>query len=91
MGALLAEASGHSHPTWADFTASTWILLVLVGVGTGWTIWKAVMYTVRPGEDEPDHIKRLILGDALPPEGTLPQELPGVTLTIDKPMSEPHA
>jgi len=64
-GASGAEA-GHSHPTWADFTPTIWIVLVLVSIATGWTIWKAVMYTVRPGEQETDHIKRLILSDALP-------------------------
>lgn len=66
MGLLLAEASGHAHPTWTDFTPTIWIVLVVVGLATGWTIWKAVMYTIRPGEQEPDHIKRLILSDVLP-------------------------
>ena len=31
-----------------------------------WSIWKAVMYTIHPGEEEPDHIKRMILGDPEP-------------------------
>lgn len=66
MCLLFAQASGHSHPTWADFTPTIWIVLVLVGLATAWTIWKAVMYTFQPGEQEPDHIKRLILSEALP-------------------------
>jgi hypothetical protein len=56
----------HAHPTWADFTATTWIVVVLFGIAAGWSIWKAVLYTVHPGEEEPDHIKRLILGDPDP-------------------------
>jgi len=63
---VLAEAPQHSHATFADFTATTWIAVVLIGIGTMWTVWKAVMYTIHPGEDEPDHLKRLILGEPDP-------------------------
>lgn len=63
---FLAQAPEHSHPTWADFTATTWIAVVLVALAAMWSIWKAVMYTIHPGEEEPDHIKRLILGDRQP-------------------------
>lgn len=63
---FLAKAPEHSHPTWADFTATTWIAVVLIGLAAMWSIWKAVMYTIHPGEQEPDHIKRIILGDREP-------------------------
>jgi len=63
---FLAKAPEHSHPTWADFTATTWIAVVLIALAAMWSIWKAVMYTIHPGEEEPDHIKRLILGDPEP-------------------------
>lgn len=63
---LLAEAPQHAHPSWADFTATTWIAVVLIGLAAMWSIWKAVMYTIHPGEEEPDHIKRMILGDREP-------------------------
>ena len=57
-GAILA---GHTHPTWADFSATVWVAIVVAGAIAMWTIWKAVMLTLRPGEEEPDHIKRRIL------------------------------
>ena len=72
MGAMFTMAAGwlpvlgtetdvHVHPTWADFTATTWIAVVLIAIAAFWSIWKAVMYTLDPGETEPDHIKRMIL------------------------------
>lgn len=39
----------------------TWAVLVVTGLFVAWTIVRAVLYTVRPGEDEPDHIKRSVL------------------------------
>ncbi|MDJ0522498.1 MAG: hypothetical protein QNJ90_10565 [Planctomycetota bacterium] len=53
--------AGHTHPTWADFGATVWVAVVVAGAIAIWTVWKAVMYTLRPGETEPDHIKRQIL------------------------------
>jgi len=32
-------------------------------VAAAWTIYLAVRYTLRPGENSPDHIKRRILED----------------------------
>ena len=58
---LAAEPEAHAHPTWSDFTPTTWVAVVLIAIGAFWSIWKAVMYTIHPGETEPDHIKRIIL------------------------------
>lgn len=55
---LAAEA--HKHPTWADFGPVEWVAIVVAQLVAIWTIWKAVMYTLRPGETEPEHIKRVI-------------------------------
>jgi hypothetical protein len=71
---LPLAAESHAHPTWADFTATTWIAVVVVAVAAFWSIWKAVMYTIHPGESEPDHIKRLILGEPDPLQVTLLSE-----------------
>ena len=62
MTTLLAEAA-HSHPTWADFGPMEWITLVVAGAIAAWAIYKAVTYTLEPGETEPDHIKRSILAE----------------------------
>ncbi|MHC5010445.1 MAG: hypothetical protein ACYTG6_05755 [Planctomycetota bacterium] len=51
-----------------DHSLSDLGALELLGVGlaaivTLWVIWKAVVYTFRPGEEDPGHIKRLILDE----------------------------
>ncbi len=75
MSASAIPAAGgtlaaHSHPTWADFGPTVWVAIVVAGAFAIWTIWKAVMYTLRPGEQELDHIKRQILMD--PSEAAAP-------------------
>ena len=60
---LFLATEPHKHPTWADFGPVEWVALVVAGALGAWTIWKAVMYTIRPGEESPDHIKRSILHD----------------------------
>ena len=40
-----------------------YVLVGLAIVGMLWTLYLAVRYTLRPGEDRPDHIKRSILDD----------------------------
>lgn len=61
MSDLLGALAAHSHPTWEDFSATVWVAVVVSSALVIWAIWKAVMYTLRPGEEEPDHIKRQIL------------------------------
>ena len=60
MLSVLAAEAAHSHPTWEDFGPVEWIAIVVAQAVAIWAIWKAVMYTVNPGEKEPDHIKRVI-------------------------------
>lgn len=60
---LVLAGEAHKHPTWADFGPVEWVAIVVVQAIAIWTIWKTVMYTIRPGEEEPDHIKRLIFED----------------------------
>ncbi len=50
------------HAFW-EYALVACAVVVLV-----WVLYKAFMYTIRPGEKEPDHIKRRILeSDATPP------------------------
>jgi hypothetical protein len=45
-----------------------WVLVGLASLVALWVIVKAVMLTLHPGEEEPDHIKRSILEpDEAPP------------------------
>jgi hypothetical protein len=66
---LIAADPAHSHPSWQEFSASTWIVVTLAALGVAWVIWKAVMYSVDPGEEGSDHIKRMILQEPETPEG----------------------
>ncbi|MDA1195019.1 MAG: hypothetical protein O2894_07510 [Planctomycetota bacterium] len=61
----LLLAAGHKHPTWADFGPVEWVAIVVAGLLAAWSVWKAVLYTVRPGEEDPCHIKRSILYDEM--------------------------
>lgn len=73
MSIYLILAEAHKHPTWADFGPVEWVAVVVAGIGTLWTVWKAVMYTLEPGEDDANHIKRSILFDELL-QATAPSE-----------------
>ncbi len=64
LGPPWLATSGHAHPTWGEFGATTWISVVLASAVVAWVLWKAVLYTLRPGETEPDHIKRMILRES---------------------------
>ena len=54
-----------AHVMWDDLGAAGWTTLLLTGAFVAWTIWRAVLYTLSPGETEPDHIKRMILREPL--------------------------
>lgn len=60
MSALLPTLLAHVHPVWEDFGVLEWTVTALAALLVIWSIWKAVQYTLRPGEEEPDHYKRLI-------------------------------
>ena len=49
-----------------DLSTFAWWELATLAVCTlfvMWTIWRAVVLTLHPGEEDPAHIKRLILRD----------------------------
>lgn len=62
MGALQTHSS-HTGGAGARPAPYEYVLVGLAIVAMVWTLYLAVRYTVRPGEDRPDHIKRAILED----------------------------
>ena len=63
MSVLLAA---HEHDV-SNLSALEWLLVGLAALLVVWVIWRAVVLTIRPGEEDPNHIKRLILDDDTPP------------------------
>ena len=55
-------------------TPFEWVMFVVAGVVGAWVIWKAVRYTLKPGETEPDHVKRSILNDPTDPPPAPPPD-----------------
>jgi hypothetical protein len=53
----------HDHTPLLELGALPLTLLALAALAVIWTIWKAVHYTLEPGETEAGHIKRSILRD----------------------------
>lgn len=41
----------------------TWVTIGVSALFVAWTIVRAVRYSIHPGEEEPDHIKRSILAE----------------------------
>jgi hypothetical protein len=62
MSAVLAA---HDHDI-STLGPLEWMGVGLAGVFVVWVIWRAVVLTIHPGEEEPDHIKRMILDDDAP-------------------------
>ncbi|MGH9862179.1 MAG: hypothetical protein ACRD35_02015 [Candidatus Acidiferrales bacterium] len=61
--AVLQAHNSHGGGSGTRPAAYEYVLVGLAIVGMVWTLYLAVRYTVRPGEDRPDHIKRAILED----------------------------
>ena len=40
-----------------------WVVIALGALATAWAIGAGIYWTVRPGERDPQHAKRLILKD----------------------------
>ncbi len=53
----------HDHPAWQDFGLLEWLLAASAGLFTAWSIWRAVVHTLRPAEEGPDHLKCMIFKD----------------------------
>lgn len=52
-----------------------WVIWGLAALSCAWVLWKSVQWTIWPGEEAPDHVKRSILDDA-PPGPTPPPSPP---------------
>ena len=52
----------HVHDL-SGLSALEWVIVGVSSVGVAWVFWLAVRLTLRPGEDDPDHVKRSILED----------------------------
>ncbi len=50
----------HTQPAWVGFAALEWGVVVLSSLLVAWCLWRAVCHSLHPGEQEPDHPKRLI-------------------------------
>ena len=57
-----ASVAAHAHDL-SDLGALGWVIVVGAFVLVVWVLWRAVVLTWRPGEDDPAHIKRSILED----------------------------
>lgn len=53
-----AAHGGSARPAFYEY-----VLVAAAAVVMVWTLYLAFRYTVRPGEQNPDHIKRRILED----------------------------
>jgi hypothetical protein len=62
MTPALATPALAAHP-FEGLSAWEWVLVGAAVLAAGWAIWKAVLLTLRPGETDPQHIKRQILED----------------------------
>lgn len=65
MSTFASQCLG-SHAHFGNLTTFEWVLVGVAALAAAWSIWKAVGYTLRPGEDDPGHVKRLILDDRRP-------------------------
>lgn len=60
------------HEHFQGLSVLEWALTLAAALAAAWCIWLAVRYTLRPGETEPDHIKRLILDEPRRPSAGAP-------------------
>lgn len=63
---MIPVLAAHDHDV-SSLTPLEWVGVGLAALLVVWVIWRAVILTVRPGEDDPDHIKRQVLRDDVPP------------------------
>jgi hypothetical protein len=66
---LLAD---HDHPALSTWGWVEWTIFAVCCLVTAWVLWLAVRWTLHPGEEEPDHVKRSILDDDPPPSAPTP-------------------
>lgn len=63
---MILVLAAHDHDV-SNLGPLEWLGVGVAALFVVWVIWRAVVLTVRPGEDDPDHIKREILRDDVPP------------------------
>ncbi len=56
MTTSLAHISGPLEP-------ASWVAIAVGGLAFAWALIRSVRLTLHPGENEPDHIKRLAIED----------------------------
>jgi hypothetical protein len=52
-----------AHAHFEDLGAFEWALVIVAALIGGWSIWLAVRYTLRPGEEERSHPKYMVLDE----------------------------
>lgn len=62
MTAPLADLAYSRLPS--DFEG--WVIWSIAALACAWVLWKSVQWTIWPGEDAADHVKRSILDEAPP-------------------------
>jgi hypothetical protein len=72
-------ASGSHAVDFASWGPIEWVVYSTMALVCIWVLWRAVVTTVRPNEDAPDHVKRMILGDEAPPPPAAEVPLPPAT------------
>ena len=56
----MTTLAAHFH---GELTTLGWVGLIASGLVCAWVIWRAVRYSVRPGEEDPAHHKYMIFDD----------------------------
>ena len=73
----LSPLAAHGHGV-EGATPWMWAIWAFAFVVSAWSIWAALKTTFRPGETEPDHVKRSILeedrGPGASPAGRFPTD-----------------
>lgn len=68
--------AAHVHDL-SQLTAFELLLVGLSALFVVYVIWRAVVLTVRPGEDDPHHVKRSIFDGEIPADGGVAVGSPG--------------
>ena len=55
--------AAHGHAFWSTLTTWDWVQFGVESAIFVWVLWLTIKWTLKPGEDEPDHVKRSILDD----------------------------
>jgi hypothetical protein len=55
-----------AHAAYSSLSPLEQGIVIVAGLIAAWSIWKAVSLTLHPGEQEPDHLKRMILDEPAP-------------------------